>query len=381
MAPLSAALTDEGKRRSSMDKAKVSHLSRQLQLRLQYARLKVEHGWHKQNLNEVENLYFRRTNNRPRQQSGFGPTTQTSYLSTSNIHPLAPQTLSFKAHTFTKVSEPAQVTMTNHPVVPSSPAIGPSVDSSPPSTTAKLSETQSLSQGAINPSSLTSSLSPSSSHIGPAIPSSVVSTMPSRANTASTQGTHQPIPSPSPSVSAPAQTSTLHSPLIPLSARAMQKQQQRRTVKPIQLSSIAAARPRSANTSSMPAWPASVSNPTRSDTSLFNQFTSTQVPLVDTVGRNVASLTYDSFWSSHNASVIANRPLSFRASVGPVRGKAGEFGAGIGPGIGSGVTAYPGAIHSGLDNTMSVNATARISSDLVTAPNYSGSTLGLSQPF
>lgn len=99
------------------------------------------------------------------------------------------------------------------------------------------------------------------------------------------------------------------------------------------------------------------------------------------MGRNVASLTYDSFWSSHNASVIANRPLSFRASVGPVGGKAGEFGAGIGPGIGSGVTAYPGAIHSGMDNTMSVNALARISSDLVTAPNYSGSTLGLSQPF
>ncbi|TDL14999.1 hypothetical protein BD410DRAFT_845570 [Rickenella mellea] len=34
-------------------------LTRQLQLRLQYARLKVEHGWQKQNLNEVENLYFR----------------------------------------------------------------------------------------------------------------------------------------------------------------------------------------------------------------------------------------------------------------------------------------------------------------------------------
>ncbi|KAJ4474015.1 hypothetical protein C8J55DRAFT_562658 [Lentinula edodes] len=380
MAPLSAALTDEGKRRSSMDKAKVSHLSRQLQLRLQYARLKVEHGWHKQNLNEVENLYFRRTNNRPRQQSGFGPTTQTSYLSTSNIHPLAPQTLSFKAHTFSKVSEPAPVKMTNHPVVPfsSSPATGPSVDSSPPSSTAELSETQSSSQGAINPSSLTSSLSPSSSNIGPAIPSSVVSTMPSRAHTASTQETHQPIPSPS--ASAPAQTSTLHGPVIPLSARAMQKQRQ--TVKPIPLTSIAAAaRPRSANTSSMPAYPASVSNPTRSVIPHFNQFTSTPVPLVDTMGRNVASLTYDSFWSSHNASVIANRPLSFRASVGPVGGKAGEFGAGIGPGIGSGVTAYPGAIHSGMDNTMSVNSLARISSDLVTAPNYSGSTLGLSQSF
>lgn len=34
-------------------------MTRQLQTRLQYARLKVEHGWQKQNLNEVENLYFR----------------------------------------------------------------------------------------------------------------------------------------------------------------------------------------------------------------------------------------------------------------------------------------------------------------------------------
>ncbi|KAI9462648.1 hypothetical protein F5148DRAFT_1212896, partial [Russula earlei] len=36
-----------------------SQLSQQLQIRLQYARLKVEHGWQPQSLNEVENLYFR----------------------------------------------------------------------------------------------------------------------------------------------------------------------------------------------------------------------------------------------------------------------------------------------------------------------------------
>ncbi|KAJ3981706.1 hypothetical protein F5890DRAFT_1533967 [Lentinula detonsa] len=45
MTPSSSLAVDEGKRRSSMDKTKVSHLSRQLQLRLQYAKLKVEHGW------------------------------------------------------------------------------------------------------------------------------------------------------------------------------------------------------------------------------------------------------------------------------------------------------------------------------------------------
>ncbi|KAF8576780.1 hypothetical protein K439DRAFT_603091 [Ramaria rubella] len=46
------------KRRKQIEKAKAAHLSRQLQTRLQYARLKVHHGWQKQTLNEVENLYF-----------------------------------------------------------------------------------------------------------------------------------------------------------------------------------------------------------------------------------------------------------------------------------------------------------------------------------
>ncbi|KAF9643310.1 hypothetical protein BDM02DRAFT_3273107 [Thelephora ganbajun] len=54
---------NESKRQRSIytafEKAKATHLSRQLRLRLQYAKLKVEHGWIKQNLNEVENLYFR----------------------------------------------------------------------------------------------------------------------------------------------------------------------------------------------------------------------------------------------------------------------------------------------------------------------------------
>ncbi|KAK0200002.1 hypothetical protein DFS33DRAFT_1366382 [Desarmillaria ectypa] len=67
---------DEKKRKQTMERAKATHLSRQLQMRLQYAKLKVEHGWVRQNLpfnssdtelttfqtkqtlNEVENLYF-----------------------------------------------------------------------------------------------------------------------------------------------------------------------------------------------------------------------------------------------------------------------------------------------------------------------------------
>ncbi|KAN0109547.1 hypothetical protein V8E52_009190 [Russula decolorans] len=49
----------EAKRqRPTLEKSKVVTLSKQLQIRLQYARLKVEHGWQRQSLNEVENLYF-----------------------------------------------------------------------------------------------------------------------------------------------------------------------------------------------------------------------------------------------------------------------------------------------------------------------------------
>ncbi|KAH9889066.1 hypothetical protein C8Q73DRAFT_655026, partial [Cubamyces lactineus] len=48
-------------RGGSLDRAKANYLSGQLRLRLQYAKLKVEHGWQKQSLNEVENLYFRHT--------------------------------------------------------------------------------------------------------------------------------------------------------------------------------------------------------------------------------------------------------------------------------------------------------------------------------
>ncbi|KAF9554806.1 hypothetical protein CPC08DRAFT_162565 [Agrocybe pediades] len=48
----------EKRRKQTVGKIKVTNLSRELQMRLQYARLKVDHGWQKQNLNEVENLYF-----------------------------------------------------------------------------------------------------------------------------------------------------------------------------------------------------------------------------------------------------------------------------------------------------------------------------------
>ncbi|CAE6461072.1 unnamed protein product [Rhizoctonia solani] len=47
------------------EKAKAQQLSRQLKTRLQFARLKVDYGWSRQSLNEVENLYFHLSRARP----------------------------------------------------------------------------------------------------------------------------------------------------------------------------------------------------------------------------------------------------------------------------------------------------------------------------
>ncbi|KDR70222.1 hypothetical protein GALMADRAFT_144892 [Galerina marginata CBS 339.88] len=93
------ASENEKRRKQTMEKVKANHLSRQLQMRLQYARLKVEHGWQKQNLNEVENLYFHNSHLR-----GSKPfpvptitTTQQQHATFSSPHVSSTQSsLSFK---------------------------------------------------------------------------------------------------------------------------------------------------------------------------------------------------------------------------------------------------------------------------------------------
>ncbi|KAI0088952.1 hypothetical protein BDY19DRAFT_993761 [Irpex rosettiformis] len=51
--------TELRRKKTTMERAKANYLCSQLRIRLQYAKLKVDHGWQKQTLNEVENLYFR----------------------------------------------------------------------------------------------------------------------------------------------------------------------------------------------------------------------------------------------------------------------------------------------------------------------------------
>ncbi|GJE96367.1 hypothetical protein PsYK624_125620 [Phanerochaete sordida] len=59
-----SAAAEHRRKKSAMDKARANYLCSQLRLRLQYAKLKVDHGWQRQNLNEVENLYFRHSQRR-----------------------------------------------------------------------------------------------------------------------------------------------------------------------------------------------------------------------------------------------------------------------------------------------------------------------------
>ncbi|KAH8091838.1 hypothetical protein BXZ70DRAFT_952505, partial [Cristinia sonorae] len=51
--------SEERRRKQNMAKARLNYYSHNLKLRLQYAQLKVDHGWQRQTLSEVENLYFR----------------------------------------------------------------------------------------------------------------------------------------------------------------------------------------------------------------------------------------------------------------------------------------------------------------------------------
>ncbi|QRV98742.1 hypothetical protein RhiJN_26761 [Ceratobasidium sp. AG-Ba] len=66
MAATYAAYTKRAKLQA--EKTKAQQLSRQLKTRLQFARLKVDYGWTRQSLNEVENLYFHLSRARPTPQ-------------------------------------------------------------------------------------------------------------------------------------------------------------------------------------------------------------------------------------------------------------------------------------------------------------------------
>ncbi|KAF4566061.1 hypothetical protein EYR36_011476 [Pleurotus pulmonarius] len=96
--PAMQVIEAEKKRKFTLERAKANHLSRQLQLRLQYAKLKVDHGWQKQSLNEVENLYFRHSHlHGQKSQASVAPLVSTTTSQNTNTAAGTTQSsLSFK---------------------------------------------------------------------------------------------------------------------------------------------------------------------------------------------------------------------------------------------------------------------------------------------
>ncbi|KIK63964.1 hypothetical protein GYMLUDRAFT_40177 [Collybiopsis luxurians FD-317 M1] len=305
----------EGKKKCSSsimrDKAKASHLSRQLQLRLQYAKLKVEHGWHKQSLNEVENLYFRRSHP-PSRHSSDRPTSQSSSDTSFVSQPLLSQMKATHSDTNKSSASP-------EPAPPSS-RISLATDSS----------SSTVSQDRTTLSSDTASLS-SNEEIKPS---------------------HQATSSHTASKTSSALPSVMQT-ASPLSARAAEKQPAKSAAIPMFTSGFQ-SQAASISTSSMPAYPASVSTP-----SSIPQFPIlSNLPLLP----SGPSLTYDSFWSSHTASAIARRPLTFRPSAAGTSAFPGKSEQGMGKEhtIGTGITAYPDSFGPGQDTTF---GTLRTSSE------------------
>ncbi|KAH9064587.1 hypothetical protein EDB87DRAFT_1253007 [Lactarius vividus] len=128
---------DTKRQRLTLEKAKVVNLSKQLQIRLQYARLKVEHGWQRQSLNEVENLYFHHSSLKGKSKAR-SVSTVASPFSPSTTNGSSPKKTSVDSFPEPRQGPPPMVP------VPSPP---PAVVVSPPPTT-----TPPLAQGTGTPS-------------------------------------------------------------------------------------------------------------------------------------------------------------------------------------------------------------------------------------
>ncbi|KAL6306118.1 hypothetical protein BKA93DRAFT_161556 [Sparassis latifolia] len=102
----STSQPDPKRRKLTPERARATYLSGQLRLRLQYAKLKVEHGWQRQTLNEVENLYFHHTqkhrpppihSGRRNARVSFHPFSSASPNGSSSLFPVSIQKIEYPA--------------------------------------------------------------------------------------------------------------------------------------------------------------------------------------------------------------------------------------------------------------------------------------------
>ncbi|KAI9438264.1 hypothetical protein H4582DRAFT_1953961 [Lactarius indigo] len=122
---------DTKRQRITFEKAKVVNLSKQLQIRLQYARLKVEHGWQRQSLNEVENLYFHHSTLKGKSKARSASTLPFPFTPSSS------NGSSPKKASVDSFPEPRQGSLPMAPVPSPPPAV---VVSPPPTTTPPLAQ-------------------------------------------------------------------------------------------------------------------------------------------------------------------------------------------------------------------------------------------------
>ncbi|EGN91832.1 hypothetical protein SERLA73DRAFT_80083 [Serpula lacrymans var. lacrymans S7.3] len=311
--------SEQKRRKQTLERAKANHLSKQLQMRLQYAKLKVEHGWQRQNLNEVENLYFHHSHLRGPRPTTLSKPQPTTFTPSPTSNPVAagPSTVQLKDtlppssndanlfvqaighHNFTETqgglcglsgaeatSDTSATDEENRGPGPASYTVTPPYSEPPVSYNGKSSSPPTFSESQTQPQMQAdngSTTSRNNIRRSPAHSSTdTILTQSSQADMFSPtivqlSGTHSPTPFfPSPtSRSEPFDFSA--DPLRPALSR-----------EPSQ-SHLSARRP---------------SAPSISSSNTVNQIFSTNSPL-----------TYDSFWSSHSSSTLAYRNMLSSAGI------------------------------------------------------------------
>jgi len=295
--------SESKRRKQTLERARANHLSRQLQMRLQYARLKVDHGWQKQSLNEVENLYFHHSHMRgPRpypSSSALTTFAQPSLLQPSNTtRPNATQSsLSFKQH----------VTGSSRPAIEAENLNGGTVETSKP-TDGRLDEMTGTKSHDIQAAHLPSNNSPplinptllspeDYMHVDPTLKSA--ERMPS------------PIDDPFIATSNTTLVATAPAPAVKPKSKSSSKSKLKTGRSP---NSPSQGVPMLTNNNN------SLSHSTSSNVNNNSQSNSNHNTASYEFGNS--TLTYDSFWSSHSTSASAPASKSYR----------NVFGVGIGAG-------------------------------------------------
>ncbi|KAH0831061.1 hypothetical protein J3R83DRAFT_13584 [Lanmaoa asiatica] len=307
---------EQKKRRQTLERAKANHLSKQLQMRLQYAKLKVEHGWQRQNLNEVENLYFHHSHLRSMRQ---GAAQRPHYATVA--YPPAPAPALSPAETHVVQSG-----------VPD-PILGPSPSANDASSYGSVSPpSQSPSEHApsATPSSQPQPYPPIQTPVLVAPPSTLTNRPPSAFDLSDPNILALPVPVPAPAAGAfpphvqLSQLSMSHpQPGFAIPAYASQPHLGTPTSGSIPLYPIPT--PYHATAPSQPPVPASTPTPTPASATASASASTAPIPttpIPTPAPIAPTALTYDSFWSTHASSTGPTRALyrthtGFTASATP----------------------------------------------------------------